>query len=117
MLRRAMAVGAAVVAMLIPAGTAFADNCFNVSRPSQGLSSDPSDFTQPVFVGRWVWLPSVGVPMPYWGFEAPDNYLGGTGGPWLLSKTPYCTAGGILAYDATSRTYDHGVQSGCGAFD
>lgn len=116
MLRRAMTVGVTVVAMLVPASAAFADNCFNTSRASQGLSTDPGDFTSPVLVGHWVWLPSVHVPLPYWGFETPENYQGGTDSPWLLSKTPYCAAGGFLAHEATSRTYDHGIQSGCGAF-
>jgi hypothetical protein len=106
----------AAVAMLVPASAAFADNCFNVSRSSQGLSSNPAAFNGPVFQGRWVWLPSVGVPLAAWGFEPPENYQGGTDSPWLLSKTPYCTAGGWLAHGATSRTYEHGIQSGCGAF-
>ena len=34
---------------------------------------------------------------------------------WLLAKTPYCEAGGILFYNGPRRT-DHGIQSGCGFF-
>lgn len=117
MVRRAAVVAAVVAALLAPASAAFADNCFNVSRSSQGLSTDPSSFTSgPVFVGRWVWLPSVGVPLPYWGFGPPENYQNGNPDHWLLAKTPYCAAGGFVNPDGTPRTYDHGIQSGCGAF-
>lgn len=118
MLRRIAAVGIAVVALLAPASAAFADNCFNVSRPSGGLSTNPADFSQsgPVMVGRWVWLPSIGVPEPFWGFDPPTNYQNANPDHWLLAKTPYCAAGGVVNPGATSRTYTHGIQSGCGAF-
>ena len=108
---------AALVAVLALAGTALADNCFNASRPSGGLSINPADFTSgPVFKGRWVWLPSVGAPIAAWGFEVPGNYLNSGGvESWLLENTPYCEAGGVLFYNGP-RTTDHGIQSGCGAF-
>ena len=59
MLRRFIAVIAVAFAALLiaPMSAAFADNCFNLSRPSGDLSSNPADFTQPVFKGGWVWLP------------------------------------------------------------
>jgi hypothetical protein len=114
-IRRTVAVLIAAFALLVPAGAAFADNCFNASRPSGGLSTDPVDFTSPVFKGRWLWLPSVGVPQAAWGFEVPENYLNGSVNDWLLANTPYCEEGGVLFYNGP-RTTDHGIQSGCGAF-
>jgi hypothetical protein len=113
---RIAALVAALVAVLALAGTAFADNCFNASRPGGGLSTNPADFAAPVFQGRWVWLPSVGAPIPAWGFEVPENYLNSGGAEaWLLENTPYCEAGGVLFYNGP-RTTEHGIQSGCGAF-
>jgi hypothetical protein len=97
------------------AGTAFSDNCFNLSRTSAGLSTNPADFTSPYTKGRWVWLPSVGAPIPAWGFEVPANYQHGNVNAWLLSNTKYCEEGGFLFYNGP-RTTEHGVQSGCGAF-
>ena len=114
--RRVLVIGAVVGAVLAPASGAFADNCFNISRTGGSLSTNPADFTSPVFVGRWLWLPSVGAPLPYWAFSPPANYQDGNPDHWLLSKTPYCSAGGFVNPDGTPRTYDHGVQSGCGAF-
>jgi hypothetical protein len=115
---RVAAVVAAVVALLGTAGVAMADNCFNASRPSGGLSTNPADFTSgPVFKGNWVWLPSVGVPVAAWGFEVPSNYLDSGGAEaWLLENTPYCQVGGVLFYNGP-RTTTHGIQSGCGFFD
>jgi len=108
---------AALVVLLLSAGTALADNCFNASRPAGGLSTNPADFSAPVFKGRWVWLPSVGVGLPAWGFDVPSNYLDSGGAEaWLLENTPYCEAGGVLFYNGP-RTTDHGIQSGCGFFD
>ena len=114
---RVAAVVAAVVALLALAGPALADNCFNASRPSGGLSTNPADFSSPYLVGRWVWLPSVGAPLAAWGFEVPSNYLNSGGGEaWLLQNTPYCESGGVLFYNGP-RTTTHGIQSGCGFFD
>jgi hypothetical protein len=107
---------AAFVALLALTGTALADNCYNASRPGGDLSTSPADFSAPVFKGRWVWLPSVGVELTAWGFEVPSNYLNGGGAEgWLLQNTPYCEAGGVLFYNGP-RTTEHGVQSGCGFF-
>jgi hypothetical protein len=115
---RNIAVGASVCVALVfgPAAGAFADNCYNASRPSGGLSSNPADFSAPVIKGQWVWLPSVGVPQPSWAFEVPANFQNSHGAEsWLLAKTPYCAQGGVLFYNGP-RTTTHGIQSGCGAF-
>jgi hypothetical protein len=114
MIRRTVAVFFAATTLFASAGAALADNCYNASRPGGGLSTNPADFSAPYFKGRWLWLPSVGVPLPAWGFEVPPNYLGGAG-DWLLQNTPYCEAGGVLFYNGP-RTTDHGIQSGCGFF-
>ena len=116
MLRRFIAVIALAFAALLiaPMSAAFADNCFNLSRSSGDLSSNPADFTEPVFKGGWVWLPSVGVPFPAWGKEVPENFQNGES-DWLLGGTPYCDAGGALNPDGTRRQDTHGVQSFCGA--
>ena len=115
-IRRLLTLLAVVFVVLPGAGGAFADNCFNASRPGNGLSTNPADFSAPYFKGQWVWLPSVGVPEPAWGFEVPENYLNASGAEaWLLENTPYCEAGGILFYGGP-RTTDHGIQSGCGFF-
>lgn len=117
MRHRFAAVAAALVALLAFTGTALADNCFNASRPAGGLSTNPADFSAPVFRGNWVWLPSVGAPLAAWGFEVPSNYLNSGGGEaWLLQNTPYCEAGGVIFYNGP-RTTEHGIQSGCGFFD
>ena len=75
MRHRFAAVAAALLALLAFTGTALADNCFNASRPAGGLSTNPADFSAPVFRGNWVWLPSVGAPLAAWGFGVPSNYL------------------------------------------
>jgi hypothetical protein len=111
LLRRTLAAIFAAAAVLAFAGTAFADNCYNASRPG------PTDYSGPPLVrGNWVWLPSIGVPVDAWGFGPPSNYLNSGGSEaWLLENTPYCEAGGIVFYNGP-RTTDHGIQSGCGFF-
>ncbi len=114
--RRTIAALTAAIALFGFAGTAVADNCFNASRPGGDLSTNPADFSAPYSKGHWLWLPSVGVPMAAWGFEVPANFQNSGGAEsWLLAKTPYCEAGGILFYNGP-RTTDHGIQSGCGFF-
>ena len=115
-IRRALVALFAAAVFLVPVGGALADNCYNASRPGTGLSTNPADFSAPLFKGRWLWLPSVGAPIAAWGFEVPENYQNSQGAEaWLLEKTPYCEAGGVLFYNGP-RTTDHGIQSGCGFF-
>ena len=64
MIRRVIAAVFAATVLLVPAGAAFADNCYNASRPGGDLSTNPGDFSAPLFKGHWLWLPSVGVPLP-----------------------------------------------------
>jgi hypothetical protein len=114
--RRLLLLLAILAAALATAGVALADNCYNASRPGGDLSTNPADFSAPVFKGRWVWLPSVGAPLPAWGFDVPENYLNSGGAEaWLLENTPYCEAGGVLFYNGP-RTTENGAQSGCGFF-
>jgi hypothetical protein len=114
-IRGALAALFAAAVFLVPVGGALADNCYNASRPGTGLSTHPADFSAPLFQG--LWLPSVGAPIAAWGFEVPENYQNSQGAEaWLLEKTPYCEAGGVLFYNGP-RTTDHGIQSGCGFFE
>jgi len=110
MLRRVIAVvGLAITFLLVaPMSAAFADNCFNASRPAPPEGGE-------VEKGNWVWLPSVGIPQQSWGMVVPGNFQNGKS-DWLLGGTPYCDAGGALNPDGTPRTDTHGIQSGCGAF-
>lgn len=69
--RRIVTVGiAAGVFVLGSAGAALADDCSNVSRAPApcGLTC-----SAPVVEGNWVWLPSIGVPEPVWGFAPPGG--------------------------------------------
>ena len=107
----------AAAALAIPA-TALADSCANVSRAPApcGMTC-----TAPVVEGNWVWLPSIGVPFPAWGFAPPGaadsvafgmpgangNYLNGFSSS-LLGRSVHC-----LPTDPSSRQQSHGIQSGC----
>ena len=121
-LRRKIVVLAVLVAALALAGVAYADSCANVSRaaPACDLSC-----TAPVVAGDWVWLPSIGVPVPAWGFSPPGsitsqqlglpnangNYLAQNGvETWLLENSAICSSARLVV-----RQTDHGIQSGCGA--
>ena len=113
--------GAAAAAVSLPAA-AFADSCSNVSK-----SPAPCGLTctsGPVVEGNWVWLPSIGVPVPVWGFSPPGsitsiqaglpdangNYAQSQGTfSWLLENSAICTKG------VPNRQTTHGIQSGCGA--
>jgi hypothetical protein len=110
-----LAIAAAGVAALVPV-IAHADSCANVSRaPAPCGFSCPA----PVFVGHWVWLPSIGVPFPAWGFAPPGmngtsgNYQNqaksGASAAWLLENSAICVKG------VPSRQTAHGIQSGCGS--
>lgn len=68
--RLATVVGIAGVTLAVAAGTAFADDCANVSRAPApcGMTC-----TSSVIDGNWVWLPSIGEPFPAWGFAPPGG--------------------------------------------
>ena len=110
-----VATAGAVIA--VPA-TAFADSCANLSRAPApcGMSC-----TAPVIEGNWVWLPSIGVPDPAWGFAPPGgpdsvtfgfpgangNYTNGQTSS-LLGVSANCPPG-----NNPSRQTSHGIQTGC----
>lgn len=121
-LRLVAAAVATAAAVAIPT-TAFADSCANVSRaPAPCGFSCPG----PVVEGNWVWLPSIGVPFPAWGFAPPGgpdsvnfgmpgangnylNFRSTQGSTSLLGRSVHCLPSG----DPTSRQQEHGIQSGC----
>ena len=123
-MRRLIVVAATVVAALALAGVAFADSCANVSRaPAACGMTCPA----PVIDGNWVWLPSIGEPVPAWGFSPPGsitseqaglpdangNYVNQQGNfSWLHENSALCTGNGNAS---TAHQTDHGIQSGCGA--
>ena len=116
MKRRFLGAGLGAVLALVVAGTALADSCANVSR-----APAPCGFTcpGPVIEGNWIWLPSVGVPFPAWGFAPPGteasvlfgfpgangNYQNGFSES-LLGHSAYCLKG-------VNTDKSHGVVSGC----
>src|SRR5258708_38571723 len=69
-MRRAILAAIAVMAMLAVTGVAYADSCANVSRAPAACGFTCSS---PVAVGNWVWLPSIGVGFPAWGFSPPGS--------------------------------------------
>lgn len=112
--------------LAVSTGSAFADDCANVSRnaPACGMSC-----TSPIVEGNWVWLPSIGEPFPAWGFAPPGgpdsvgfrlpgangNYANGTADDLLGVAAQHST--GVCA--TPNRTTDpadaNGVISGaCG---
>ncbi len=58
------AVAASVLLIAVPA--ALAHSCVNVSRAPAACGMN---CTEPVVDGKWVWLPSIGVPFPAWGMD------------------------------------------------
>jgi hypothetical protein len=118
MLRKLLIGGALAAGIVAIPTAAFADSCANVSRaPARcGLTCTSG----PVTDGNWVWLPSIGVPNPVWGFAppgTPDSTLLGLPGAngnysngktnSLLGNSAICN-GGVPARQTT-----HGIQSGC----
>ena len=77
----------------------------------------------PVIEGNWVWLPSIGVPFPAWGFATPGsdaaaelgtpgangNYTNGKTES-LLGVSAVCQGKGNAQ---NARQQAHGIQSGC----
>ena len=109
----------AAVALGIPAA-AVADSCANVSRAPAACGFACSG---PVIEGNWVWLPSIGVPFPAWGFAPPgsedsvDHGFPGAGGNYtngqtssLLGVSAICKGGGNVE---NVRQGTNGIQSGC----
>ena len=83
------AVGMTVAASAALAGSAFADNCANLSRTPPPCYFTADGCTTPVFAGRWAFLPSLekGTP-PIWVFSPPANFTNG--------KTDALTANGNI---------------------
>jgi len=121
MLRRlVVSVGVLLTAGALSASAAYADSCSNVSRAPAacGMSC-----TAPVVDGNWVWLPSIGVPEPAWGFAPPGREdsvafgLPGANGNYtndktssLLGMSAVCQGQGNVQ---NARQTGHGIQSGC----
>jgi hypothetical protein len=116
MRRRLLGISFGVALSLAVAGTAFADSCANISRAAPAC--DPT-CSAPVIRGNWVWLPSIGVPFPAWGFAVPGggesvaNGFPGASGNYqngfsesLLGHSAYCLKG-------INTDKSHGIVSGC----
>jgi hypothetical protein len=75
LIRGLVTTAAAGVMLVTGTAGAWADDCANVSRaaPECGMTCTAG----PIVQGRWVWLPSVGVPLAAWGFETPDRFTDG----------------------------------------
>lgn len=118
MRRLLLCVAALLAAASLSASVAFADSCANVSRAPAACGMSCS---APVTDGHWVWLPSIGVPVPAWGFASPGtedaanlglpngNYTNGQTSS-LLGVSATCTGNGNAQ---NARQTDHGIQTGC----
>jgi hypothetical protein len=117
---RRFLVGAVVAAALAIPAAAVADSCANLSRAPAPCGMNCS---APVIDGNWVWLPSIGVPVPAWGFFPPgaedsvDNGLPGANGNYtngqtssLLGVSAVCQGGGNVQ---NARQTSSGIQTGC----
>lgn len=115
---RRRVLGSALGALLAVgiAGTALADSCANLNRAPAPCGWSCSG---PVIEGKWVWLPSIGVDAPFWGFAPPGGSdsvlvgLPGTNGNYqngfsesLLGNSAYCLKG-------VNTDKPHGIVSGC----
>ena len=112
-------VGGLIAAALALPAAAAADSCANVSRAAPACDMS---CTGPVIDGNWVWLPSIGVGFPAWGFAPPGaadsvdkgfpgangNYTNGQASS-LLGMSVHCDPVG----DPSNRQQAHGIQSGC----
>jgi len=104
-----------------PMRPVFPDQVYaNVSRAPAACGLDCSG---PVIEGNWVWLPSIGVPVPAWGFAPPgaadsvnDGFPGANGNytngqtSSLLGVSAVCQGGGNVQ---NVRQGTSGIQSGC----
>lgn len=102
-MRKLLVLLVAVAALGIGAAAAYAGSCLNLSRPAP----NQCPATGPCTRGNWVWLPSIGVPAPFWGFVPPEQYAQHVGAS-LLDMSAICRSG-----IPTARQTDHGIQSGC----
>jgi len=124
---RVLAVGLMTGAVLAAGvGSAYADDCANVSR-----APAPCGFScnGPVVEGNWVWLPSVGVPVPAWGFAPPGgpdsveagfpgangNYTNGQAEDLLGVAGHHSDAVCSTPNRTGDPTQLHGIVSACGA--
>jgi hypothetical protein len=120
-MKRLLIAVVASAALAIPAA-AVADSCANVSRAPADCNS-PASCGGPLVQGNWLWLPSVGVPFPAWGFLSPGgedsvdldaagaqgNYTNGQTSS-LLGVSALCDGNGNAS---DVRQGNHGIQSGC----
>ena len=118
-----LATAAATAALVLVGTAANADDCVNLSRAPAPCGMDCT--SGPVTQGNWVWLPSIGVPEPAWGFGTPGslpsqqvglpgangNYLNEGGGVSWLHEKSLCVNGNTARATANST---HGIQTGCG---
>ena len=132
---RVLAAVVASVAALAAPIAAQASSCANFSRPAPACNLTCST---PVIDGNWVWLPSIGAPIPAWGFAPPGtpdsqgfgfpgangNYTNGQTAS-LLGMSAFCTNGGggvlfkrqdgVFVVVSTTGNFSllKGVWSGC----
>jgi len=121
---RRLLIGVLVTAALAIPAAAAADSCANFSRAPADCGFTCSG---PVFEGNWVWLPSIHVPVPAWGFFPPGaadstqfglpgangNYTDGQTSS-LLGMSALCPTGnGANTTAQDARQGDHGIQTGC----
>ena len=117
MLKKLCAPAVAAIALALPAA-AVADSCANISRAPAPCGMACSE---PVIVGNWVWLPSIGVPFPAWGFAAPggdesvDNGFPGANGNYTNGNSESLLGVSALCGSSapSARQQSHGIQSGC----
>jgi hypothetical protein len=102
--RTALVTAATGTILVLGATAASAHSCANLSRPAPACGMT---CPAPVVDGHWVWLPSIGVPVPFWGFDPPANFSNGATES-LLGTSAICSTGGVPA-----RQTDHGIQTGC----
>jgi len=114
---------ASVVLMAATSVPAFADSCYNVSRPAPAGWVQGTIYTAPLLQGNWVWLPSLDPSLPpFWGFATPGTFdsslLGAPGANGNYTNGQTISLLGVSALCSPSQAFvvrqtDHGIQSGC----
>jgi hypothetical protein len=115
-LRKPLVAAAITLGVLAIPATAVADTCVNLSR-----APGPATSSGPVTKGNWVWLPSIGVPFPGWGFAPPgspasvENGAPGANGNFTNGKTSSLlgVSNNCPPGNNPARQTDHGIQTGC----